>query len=181
MKKYLNLHFISTLSSISLFLFTSIAHLISGSPDVQLARRPCLECEMIKQVKWNFFFWTKFLLDLVRSKATFQTIVKNAESLYVLQGNSMEVGGACGVCGVLLWFHILRASKNYPVWFILRTSKWELGGVIYPSFFSAFSFGLNFSSNLLGSKIKSRNSMVTFIERWFHLTHNQLVNTCSLS
>ena len=51
MKKLLNLHFFSTVSSISLFLFTSIAHLISGSPDVQLARRPCLECEMIKQVK----------------------------------------------------------------------------------------------------------------------------------
>ena len=51
MKNLLNLHFFSTVSSISLFLFTSIAHLISGSPDVQLARRPCLECEMIKQVK----------------------------------------------------------------------------------------------------------------------------------
>ena len=33
----------------------------------------------------------------------------------------------------------------------------------------------------LEAKNKSRNSMVTFIERWFHLTHNQLVNTCSLS
>ena len=158
----MNLHLISTISSISLFLFTSTAHSISGSPDVQLARRPCLECEMIKQVKWNFFFWTTFLLDLVRSKATFQTIVKNAESLYVLQGNSMEVGGACGVCGVLLWFHILRTSKYYPVWLILRTSEWELGGVIYPSFSQPFLLGWTSVLIFLETKNKSRdNSALT--------------------
>ena len=72
----MNLHFISTVSSISLFLFTSIAHLISGSPDVQLARRPCLECEMIKQVKWNFFFGQSFSWILSGVKQPFKLLSK---------------------------------------------------------------------------------------------------------
>ena len=115
----------------------------------------------------KFLFWTKFLLDLVRSKAT-KLLSKMLSHYMFCRVTQWRLAGRVEFAGFSYDF-IFWESVNILQfgWYWERVSgSWEVLSIL--PFSQPFLLGWTSVLIFLETKNKSRNSMVTIIEKWFH-------------